>query len=67
MRYYATYECKDHPDKFECPDNLIVHNEETGTYGLIIHYGGESYVKIRFCPWCGANLALSDGDTIERP
>ncbi|OYX43629.1 MAG: hypothetical protein B7Z02_08825 [Rhodobacterales bacterium 32-67-9] len=46
--------CAQHPDRFDCPDALIV-KTETG-YGLIVHDGGRSYISIGFCPWCGASL-----------
>ena len=56
MTYWANYVCNLHPDPYECPDNLVTHNESNGTYGLIVHDGGSSYIKIEFCPWCGTAL-----------
>jgi hypothetical protein len=59
MRYHATYRCAQHPDPFACPDNLIMHDPESGDFGLIIHDGGSSYIRISFCPWCGKSLTKS--------
>lgn len=49
--------CSQHPDIFACPDNLIVHYEDRNTYGIIIHDGGPSFIRIKFCPWCGRELS----------
>jgi hypothetical protein len=43
-----------HKNRYDCPDALIVVNR--GEYGLIIHDGGQSYIAINFCPWCGTKL-----------
>ena len=56
MNYWANYVCEQHPNKFECPDNLVTYNEKKGAYGLVVHDGGSSYIAIQFCPWCGAAL-----------
>jgi hypothetical protein len=53
------HRCDQHPDRFECPDALIVKNESD--YGIIIHNGGESYAQINFCPWCGSKLKNASG------
>lgn len=45
----------------ECPDGLVHHRR--GTYGLVIRDGGGSFVKIQFCPWCGADLMTGKGAT----
>ncbi len=50
------YRCPNHPNPFECPDNLVCYSEEREEYGLIVHDGSESYVVIEFCPWCGKHL-----------
>jgi hypothetical protein len=55
MDYYADYRCEQHPNPFDCPDNVIYFSEKAG-YGLIVHDGGESFLKIAFCPWCGSKL-----------
>jgi hypothetical protein len=46
--------CDQHPNRFDCPDNLIAIWK--GRHHILIHDGGESGVKINFCPWCGKNL-----------
>jgi hypothetical protein len=43
-----------HPNRYDCPDALIA--EVGGGYGLIVHDGGESVIRIAYCPWCGARL-----------
>jgi hypothetical protein len=47
--------CKDHPDRFDCPDNLVAILKR-GDYGLIVHDRGSSVISIAFCPWCGTRL-----------
>ncbi len=56
MEYYLNMKCYQHSNKFDCPDNVITHNKDTKSYGLIIHDGSSSYYKIFFCPWCGKKL-----------
>jgi hypothetical protein len=60
MDYFVNYRCPDHPDPFECPDNLVHYSKQTQRYGLIIHDGGNSFVTIGFCPWCGARLPCDE-------
>jgi hypothetical protein len=56
MTARINYRCDQHPDPYECPDNLITYSLKFDEYGLTVHDGGHSYVTILFCPWCGANL-----------
>jgi hypothetical protein len=56
MQHNATHKCEQHPNPFDCPDNLIYHNERSNQFGLIIHDGGGSFISIQFCPWCGKQL-----------
>lgn len=56
MTHHATYRCDMHPDPFDCPDNLIAFYKPN-KYGLIIHDGGSSFIRMRFCPWCGRRLS----------
>jgi hypothetical protein len=56
MRNQLETRCADHPDPFDCPDNLIFYSAKTDKFGLIIHDGGSSYIAIQHCPWCGAGL-----------
>jgi hypothetical protein len=48
--------CEMHPDLSDCPDSLIVRLGEPGSFGLRVHDGGTSVVRIRYCPWCGTDL-----------
>ena len=56
MKYHTENHCGVHDDPFECPDRLVLFDEESGRYGLIIHDGGQSYIQIDYCPWCGRRL-----------
>ena len=57
MRSNAEKECTDGCKcRFECPDCLISFNDKSGEYGIIIHDGTHSYIKITHCPWCGSRL-----------
>ena len=59
MAERVNHRCEQHPDVFDCSDNLIYHSAESGEYGLVIHDGGSSYARIDYCPWCGAKLPES--------
>jgi hypothetical protein len=37
-------------------DWLIDYSPQFREYGLIVHDGGCSSSRIRFCPWCGSRL-----------
>ena len=37
-------------------DCVITHHKKEKTFGIPIHDGGSSYIKIKFCPWCGKQL-----------
>jgi hypothetical protein len=39
----------------DCPDSIVYHASD-GSYGLLIHDGGASFVQIAYCPWCAAPL-----------
>ena len=56
MQYHATYRCDQHPNPFDCPDNVVIYDAESDSYYLIIHDGGSGLISIRFCPWCGSNI-----------
>jgi Domain of unknown function (DUF6980) len=60
MTEAVNHRCAQHPDPFDCPDNLIHYSEMPSAYGIIIHDGGSSTLKIYYCPWCGAKLADED-------
>jgi hypothetical protein len=58
MQDNATHRCPQHPNKFDCPDNLIDYRAKTNYYGIIIHDGGSSSIQIQYCPWCGKALGV---------
>ena len=65
MRSNVESTCADHPNRSDCPDALVAYWPKQGEYGLIIHDGGESVIRIAYCPWCGSRLvetANDDGD-----
>ncbi|WP_425594845.1 DUF6980 family protein [Qipengyuania aestuarii] len=56
MRENVENVCDRHEDRFECPDALIHCSEAQDRYGLIIHDGGTSIIRISYCPWCATKL-----------
>ena len=66
MRYHTSNHCPVHKSPFDCPDCLLAYDEKSNTYGIIIHDGGHSFVKINYCPWCGSALTpCQDQDAIR--
>lgn len=59
--------CRHHEHASECPDALISTFSDNADYGIMIHDGGTSHIRIRFCPWCGGRLDESEGETGARP
>ena len=57
MKYHTTNHCTIHKSPYECPDCLVIYDEENQCYGIIIHDGGNSYIRINYCPWCGSVLS----------
>jgi hypothetical protein len=57
MRSNVENTCEQHPDRHDCPDCLIEYHPEAGEYGLIVHDGGQSMIRLDYCPWCGVSLA----------
>ena len=51
-----THKCEMHSEPFDCPDHIVFRNKKFD-YGIIIHDGGSSYIKINYCPWCGKRLS----------
>jgi uncharacterized protein DUF6980 len=62
MRAALKHDCDLHDDPFDCPDTVLVYHEPFDEYGLPIRDGGQSYVLITHCPWCGTNLPPSQRD-----
>jgi hypothetical protein len=53
MTYYLTLDKRSENIN---PDAIIRYNKKQKEYGIPIHDGGSSYVKIDACPWCGRGL-----------
>ena len=58
MDYDLDQSCDLHPDRFDCADALIAMVD--GEYGIIVHDGGSSIVRIAYCPWCGSKLPTEE-------
>lgn len=56
MAYHLNKNCLEHKDIYDCPDVIIFRSPDRNVYGLPIHDGGSSYIKIIYCPWCGNKL-----------
>lgn len=56
MKYHLDFKCDIHKDPFDCPDTIIYSSKNHKQLGIIIHDGGSSYIKIKYCPWCGIKL-----------
>jgi len=50
MKYQVNLRCEQHPDPFDCADNLINYLERLDEYGIIIHDGGSAHSIIHYCP-----------------
>lgn len=59
MAAHSTLSCSYH-EAMDCPDVLVVVSDQHGP-GLPVRRSGGSFVTIRFCPWCGADLRDSGG------
>ncbi|WP_208615662.1 DUF6980 family protein [Gottfriedia luciferensis] len=49
-------------DPYENPDVVIIHNKKFDEYGIPIQDGGNSFIMIKHCPWCGNKLPQSKRD-----
>ena len=56
MAIALDHACDQHPTPFDCPDTVLVYNEPFDEYGIPVRDGGESYVMVTHCPWCGVML-----------
>lgn len=59
MEQQLTHICAEHKNPFDCPGTVVCYDRETAEYGLAVHDGEDTYIPIRYCPWCGAKLAES--------
>ncbi|WP_425615575.1 DUF6980 family protein [Anatilimnocola sp. NA78] len=64
LRQAVERRCDEHPDRSDCPDCLIEYWPRFREYGIIIHDGGSSVMRIEFCPWCGSRLPESLRDKV---
>ena len=37
-------------------DSVMTHYKKGKAFGIPIHDGGSSFIKINYCPWCGKEL-----------
>lgn len=56
MMEILNLDCNEGESSFQCSNSVMYYNEKFDEYGMIIHDGGSSYIKIDFCPWCGKKL-----------
>ena len=56
MRRQMQHACEAHPDLSDCPDSLVARLGDPGEFGLRVHDGSGSSIRIRYCPWCGTDL-----------
>lgn len=57
MRAALVNACAEHTDDpFACADMLLAYSDVFDEYGLIIHDGTASLLRISHCPFCGAAL-----------
>jgi hypothetical protein len=56
MRGNVESQCDLHAERQDCPDALIDFYPASKAYGIMIHDGGSSMIKIAYCPWCGIRL-----------
>jgi hypothetical protein len=65
MAFDLGQKCAQHPDRFDCPDALVA--KVDAGFGLIVHDGARSVIRIGFCPWCGTPLAGSEDTSPPHP
>jgi hypothetical protein len=57
MNEHVVTNCND--DCFNDNYSLIYYDEKFDEFGIIIHDGGNSFLEINYCPWCGKRLPQS--------
>lgn len=66
MEYYLSIGSEPYmnADGTVCPDSdkIVTYSAPLDEYGIVIHDGGDSSIKIKFCPWCGKKLPESKRD-----
>jgi hypothetical protein len=63
MTEQVLHQCTVHSDLSDCPDALVGYFDSE--YGIRVLDGGTSFVVIRHCPWCGAQLAKGPGTPVR--
>ena len=56
MTSQLEWSCDIHATPEECPDCIVRFYRGSSLFGIPIHDGGSSFIAIRHCPWCGADL-----------
>jgi hypothetical protein len=56
MAYYLIEDNKSKRRKEINYDSIVTHDKKGKAFGIPIHDGGSSFIKIDFCPWCGDKL-----------
>ncbi len=56
MKQALAHDCDQHATPFDCADTALVYNEPFDEYGIPVRDGGESYLIVTHCPWCGGKL-----------
>ena len=56
METHLKWKCDQHANPDDCPDCIVRSYGSGGQYGIPIHDGGSSFIRIDYCPWCGAFL-----------
>jgi len=58
-------DCSQH-NRWNCADSLLIYDEVEKRYGLSIKDGGQSYIAIKYCPFCGKDTSLKSEDNGHR-
>jgi hypothetical protein len=66
LKVQLLHTCAEHPDPSDCPDALIVQSRDGAEFGIRVHDGGSSFVRIDHCPWCGAHLPPSVDESVPQ-
>jgi hypothetical protein len=67
LKAQVHHRCADHPNPIDCPDALIVEAHAGAEFGIRVHDGGSSFVRIHHCPWCGADLSQQNETVTSEP
>ncbi len=55
MAYYCGLATGNAAD-YRLSDAIMIYIDKFDEYGIIVHDGGESFIGIQYCPWCGKKL-----------